>query len=225
MYERFGAVIPAYNETSRISDVLIGLKKYIPPAQIVVVDDGSSDDTADIAEREGVHVIRHETNTGKGVALKTGFDYLLSLTSVEAVFTLDADAQHDPGEIPSFIERFHNDGLDVLIGNRMAETEGMPRIRIFTNKLTSSIISLRTGCKIEDSQSGYRLIRSSLLGRLKLVTSHYDAESEILIKAGMEKAVIGSTPIRTIYRGEKSTIHPFRDTLRFIFLVIRSLFW
>jgi glycosyltransferase involved in cell wall biosynthesis len=225
MYKNFGAVIPAFNEAGHILQVLMNIKRYIPAGHIVVVDDGSSDETASIAGGEVVHVIRQQHNRGKGLALKTGFEYLLSIPDIEAVFTLDADGQHNPDEIPIFAEKYNMEKVDLLIGSRMAHTEGMPRIRIFTNRFTSTILSLRTGCKIEDSQSGYRLIRSSLLRRLILVTRHYDAESEILIKAGIEKAVIKSIPIQTIYAGQRSTIHPIRDTWRFFILVIRSLFW
>ncbi|UCF05435.1 MAG: glycosyltransferase family 2 protein [bacterium] len=225
MYETFGAVIPAYNEAEGIAKTLERIRRYLRPEHIVVVDDGSDDDTASIARAQGVHVIRNERNRGKGKALSDGFGYITAIENVEATFTLDADGQHDPDEIPSFIDSYRRHHVDILIGNRMHTTTRMPHIRIFTNRLTSAIVSLRTGCRIEDSQSGYRLIRTSILRNITLVTSHYETESEILIKAGKKGAVIESIPIRTIYAGERSTINPFIDTVRFFILVIRCLFW
>jgi glycosyltransferase involved in cell wall biosynthesis len=225
VYETFGAVIPAYNEADGIARTLERILRYLRPEHIVVVDDGSVDDTASIAREQGVHVIRNEKNRGKGRALSDGFEYITALEKVEATFTLDGDGQHDPGEIPSFVGRYRSHHVDILIGNRMHTTAGMPLIRIFTNRLTSAIVSLRTGCRIEDSQSGYRLIRTSILRNITLVTSHYETESEILIKAGKRGAIIESIPIRTIYAGERSTINPFIDTVRFFILVIRCLFW
>ncbi len=225
MQELFGAVIPACNEEDRIGDVLDGMKRYIPADQIVVVDDGSTDGTAAVAETAGVRVLAHRTNRGKGVALRTGFEYLMARHGIEAIFTLDADGQHDPDEIPAFIERYRKRRVDILIGNRMFRTKGMPFIRLLTNRFTSGVLSLRTGCTIEDSQSGYRLIRSSLLRTLDFVTGHFDLESELLIKAALRGAVIDSVPIRTIYMDERSRINPLRDTVRFFMLVLRSLFW
>ena len=225
MHERFGAIIPAYNAAAHLSEVLKGILRHLPSENILVVDDGSSDGTGEVAESNNVQVITHDTNRGKGNALKTGFKWMLEAPRIEATFTIDADGQHDPDEIPLFLEKYEQSHVDLMIGNRMRQMQGMPLIRRTTNFLTSMIISLRTGYKIEDSQYGYRLIRTSLLRRIGLVTSHYDTESEILIKACKMKAVIESIPSRTIYADEKSTIHPLRDTMRFLFLVFRSLFW
>ncbi len=225
MREHFGAVIPACNEADHIGDVLAGVKRHIHPEQIVVVDDGSTDETAATAETAGVRVIRHPMRRGKGVALRTGFEYLITNTKIEAIFTIDADGQHAPEEMPAFMNRYEERRVDILIGNRMSHREGMPLIRVLTNLFTSRVISLRVGCRIEDSQSGYRLIRTSLLQELDFVTAHFDLESELLIKAGLRRAVIASVPIRTIYTHERSKINPFRDTVRFFLLVIRSFFW
>jgi glycosyltransferase involved in cell wall biosynthesis len=225
MHRPFGAVIPARNEAAHIAAVLDGVKRHVPPDRIIVVDDGSTDATAAAAEAAGACVISHRTSSGKGVALRTGFERLMTYPEIEAVFTIDADGQHDPDEIPSFIERFRRGHVDILIGSRMARTGGMPMIRLLTNRFTSAVISLRTRCRIDDSQSGYRLIRTSLLRDIDFVTGHFDFESELLIKAALRGAVIASVPIRTIYLDEKSKINPLRDTARFFMLVVRSLFW
>ena len=225
MQETFGAVIPACNEESHIGDVLAGVKLHIPASRVVVVDDGSMDGTASSAASAGVRVLAHGHNRGKGVALRTGFEYMITQSGVEAIFTLDGDGQHDPEEIPVFIDRYRERHIDILIGNRMSRTERMPLMRLLTNRFTSRVISLRTGCTIEDSQSGYRLIRTSLLRSLDFVTAHFDLESELLIKAGLGGASIDSVPIRTIYMDERSKIDPLTDTVRFFMLVLRSLFW
>lgn len=225
MYDEYGAVIPAYNPGEALTSVLEGVKKYIRPEHIVVIDDGSPDETSDRAESAGVRLIRHEVNRGKGEALKSGFDYLLDQGEVEAIFTIDADDQHDPDEIPAFVEAFRAGRGDLLVGNRMSEREGMPLIRVLTNIVTSSVVSALARCRIEDSQSGYRLIRADVIRRVELVTSRYETESEILIKSAKIGATISAVPIRTIYGTEESTIHPLRDTIRFFVLVFRGLFW
>ena len=225
MLERFAAIVPAYNAARFIEPVLTAISRYIPASNIIVVDDGSTDETARAARRSGVRIVRHETNRGKGAAIRTGADFIRSLPGIDAVVMLDADGQHDPGEIPRFAKEFMKEQADLIIGDRMAEAGGMPAIRIFTNRLTSAIVSLRAGQRIPDSQNGYRLIRASLLARLELVTSRYEIESEMIIKACRAGGRTSSIPVRTIYGAEKSAIHPFRDTFRFIALVTRSLFW
>ena len=222
---KYGVIFPAYNVEEHLGKVLEDTSGFIPREDILVVDDGSSDGTFDVAKSAQVVLIRHDVNKGKGEALKTGFSYFIGREDIEAVFTIDADGQHDPSEIPSFIEMYETEGLDIVIGSRMNKTEGMPLVRFLTNKVTSSIISLRAGRRIEDSQSGYRLIKTELLADMQLAASHYDLESEILIRAGLNGAKIGSVPIKTIYGDEHSKINPLRDTARFLMLVFRSFFW
>jgi len=224
-YEGYGVVIPAFNAAKTIGGVIDGVKRHISGENILVVDDGSEDGTHGIAESKGVEVIKHDVNMGKGSALVTGFNYFLSRPEIAAVFTIDADAQHDPEEIPRFIEVFEAGEAEIVIGNRMNDVGDMPWIRKLTNRTTSAIISLRAGCRVEDSQSGYRLISTGVLRELELVTSRYDTESELLIKAGRMGARIASVSIKTIYADEVSSISPFRDTMRFLALVIRSFFW
>jgi glycosyltransferase involved in cell wall biosynthesis len=225
MYDRFAAIVPAYNAAARIGGVIEGLARHIPPGNIVVVDDGSLDETASTAERAGVRVLRHEANRGKGAAIRSGIEVVSSLPNIDAIVMLDADGQHDPEEIPRFVEEFSKEKADFIIGNRMSDRSAMPALRSFTNRLTSAIVSMRAGQWIPDSQNGYRLIRASLLTRLHLASSRYEIDSELIIKACRAGGVVASIPSRTIYAGEKSAIHPLRDTVRFIVLVIRSLFW
>lgn len=225
MNDRYGAVIPALNAGKHLGAVLEDVKRFIPPSNIVVVDDGSSDDTVGAARRSGVKIISHPENRGKGEALKTGYAHLAFSDGIDAVFSIDADGQHAPDEMPAFIRAFEENDQGIIIGNRMGSTEGMPWIRRLTNRFTSAVISARAGTRIDDSQSGYRLINAGILREVELVTSRYETESEILIKAAKMGASISSVPIRTIYADEQSTIHPVRDTFRFFALVFRSFFW
>jgi glycosyltransferase involved in cell wall biosynthesis len=223
--DEYGALIPAYNEAGHIESVIRGVSAQIPASNIMVIDDGSSDTTVPEAEGTGVEVVRNPVNLGKGATLVKGFELMSGRSGIEAVFTLDADGQHDPAEMPSFIRAFREKKADIIIGSRMADTAGMPALRRFTNWFTSSVISLRAGVRIDDTQSGYRLIRLSMLKKLDLVTRNFDLESEILIKAARLGAVIGSVPIATIYGEEKSKINPLVDTWRFLRLVFRSFLW
>lgn len=225
MRERFAAIIPAYNAERFIGPVVGSVARHIPADHVIVVDDGSVDGTGEAARRAGARVVRHETNRGKGAAVRTAIDVLRSLPGIDAVVMLDADGQHDPSEIPLFAEEFERGTADLIIGDRMAAAGGMPRLRVFTNRLTSAIVSLRAGQRVPDSQNGYRLVAARLLEKLHLVTSRYEIESEMIIKACHAGGRVASIPVTTIYGSEKSAIHPLRDTARFIRLVIRSLFW
>ncbi len=225
MDEEFGALIPAFNEAGHIDDVIRGVARHIPISNIMVIDDGSSDSTVSEAEATGVAVVRNPANLGKGATLLKGFELFAKMGGIEAVFTLDADGQHDPVEMPSFIDAFREKRADIVIGSRMADLEGMPALRRLTNRLTSAVISMRAGVRIDDSQSGYRLVRLAMMKKLHLVTRRFDLESEILIKAARLGAVIVSVPITTIYGEEKSKIDPLVDSWRFLKLVFRSLLW
>lgn len=225
MNEEFGALIPAFNEAGHIDGVIRGVAGQIPSSNILVIDDGSSDSTVSEAEATGVEVVSNPENLGKGATLLKGFGLMAEKAGIEAVFTLDADGQHDPEEMASFISAFRDKKADIVIGSRMADTKGMPPLRRFTNRFTSAIISLRAGVRIEDTQSGYRLNRLSMMNKLHLVTRNFDLESEILIKAARLGAVIISVPIATIYGEEKSKINPLVDTWRFVKLVFRSFLW
>jgi glycosyltransferase involved in cell wall biosynthesis len=217
-------LIPAYDAGAHLAGVLDGIVRFVPLRSVLVVDDGSRDDTAAVASRAGAEVVRHGENRGKGAALATGLAWARE-RGFEAVITLDADGQHDPAQIPLFLERFRNENLDLVLGARLARPEGMPAIRLWTNRITTWILSRRVGARLEDSQSGYRLLRTSLVDPDELVTRRYDTESEILIRAGLRGARFGSVPIPSVYGTERSSIRPIRDALGFVRLLVRSLFW
>jgi len=206
------ALIPAFNEQNSIANVVRGVSQHIP--DVLVVDDGSTDMTAVEAESAGARVVRLEENSGKGVALNMGFAVAEELGSSH-VLTLDADGQHDPAEIPQFLEKMEETGAAMVIGCRMEDVSSMPKIRRMTNRISSWLVSRLSGQLIHDSQSGYRLMSMELPRQVEVRSRRYDAESEILIAAARKGFLIAEVTIRTIYGGERSKIRAVSDSLRF----------
>jgi glycosyltransferase involved in cell wall biosynthesis len=221
-----GVVIPSYNADPHLAEVVQDTTQFVPLEHIIIVDDGSLDNTLAVARGTGAVVVEHAINQGKGAALKTG---LLKAHDMGLTFavTIDADGQHKPEEIPRFLECQLATNADIVVGNRMVETKNMPGDRVFANKLTSWFVSARSGVTIPDSQNGYRLIRTETFKKLatRLKAVKYEAESEFLIKAGRAGARIESVPIETIYATEVSSVNPYVDTARFFRMAIRSFFW
>ena len=220
---KIAVIIPAFNAGSTIGELIERISRFVNRGDIVVIDDGSCDQTCKTARATGAVILRHEANRGKGEALKTGFKHV-RLKNYAAVITLDADLQHDPESIPDFVRKA-NGFSGIIIGTRERDLEIMPFARWFINNLTSIIVSVLSGQSIRDSQSGYRLITAQVLKSVKLESRKYDLESEILIKAKRKGFEIAEVPIRTIYAGGKSFINPLIDTIRFIKLMWKSLWW
>lgn len=212
------AVVPAYREETRIADVVSRIRSQ--PVDVVVVDDGSPDGTAAAAERAGARVLRHPVNRGKGEALATGFRHARE-QQYEVVLTLDADGQHDPAEIPKFLEAYQRTRIPVLIGSRMADTTTMPRLRRWTNRFMSRLLSRSMGQYIPDTQCGFRLYRCDVLPLVSTGAPRFEAESEILLNLAGRGVRMDSVRIRTIYGDEKSKIRPGRDTVRFFAMLLR----
>jgi len=212
------AIVPAYREERHIGDVVSAARAQ--GADVLVVDDGSPDGTSAAAEAAGARVLRHPRNRGKGAALATGFIEAQRLC-YDVVITLDADGQHDPAELPKFVEAYQRTGIPVLIGNRMADIRGMPRLRRLTNRLMSHLLSRVMGYYVPDTQCGYRLYRADLLSLLATDARGYAAESEVLLRLAARGVRMDSVRIRTIYGDEKSKICPVRDTVRFICMLHR----
>lgn len=223
MAKAFLVLIPAYNAGLTILELIKKTSKFVNKDDIVVIDDGSEDQTFAIAKKTGVVVLKHQRNKGKGEALKTGFRYALE-KNYYALITMDADLQHEPESILDFIH-MEESTPGIIIGTRKINLKIMPFARWLTNNLTSVILSILSGQSIRDSQSGYRLISTQILRSVKLESKKYDLESEILIKARRKGFKIGEVSIKTIYGGGKSFINPLIDTGRFIKLIWRSLWW
>jgi len=217
-------IIPCKNLENHVANVIRAVDALGLGLDVLVVNDGSTDGTTCAAREAGAEVVEHSQNMGKGAALKTGFNYALE-HDYETVIAMDGDEQHDASTIPSFIKSLESGGWDIVVGSRMGEVKDMPGIRIWTNQTTSRVISRLARQHIPDSQSGYRIIRTRVLKGMELVTRRYDTESEILIRAGRRGFRIGNIPIESIYTDGISHINPVIDTLRFLRLVWRSLFW
>jgi glycosyltransferase involved in cell wall biosynthesis len=208
------ALIPAWNEADRIRPIIEGAQIHLP---VLVVDDGSTDRTAEVAEAAGAFVVRHPENRRKGAALQTGFAWSLEY-GYDAVVTLDADGQHDPAEIPKLLAALEAGEGDLIIGER--DFKQMPWPRWWSTPLGSWFLSLALGVKITDNQSGYRLLTRRLLERLQLTSTGFEMEVEMIAEAVLMGIPIAWVPIRTIYGIDKSSyFHPVKDTLRFIRMV------
>ena len=218
-------IIPAFNADRTIARVIHGCVSIVPRENIIVVDDGSTDKTRSLVEQSGATIIVHENNRGKGAALRSGFSAALKY-GCDATITLDADLQHDPTYIVKFLELTKkNEDLGIIIGSRWRSGTKMPLDRRLSNRITSFLISIRTGQKISDSQSGYRLIKRDVLEKVVTNENRFMAETELLLKASSNGFKIGTVHIPTIYAEEGSHISKFRDTLQFISIYIRSFFW
>ncbi len=223
MKEEFLIIIPAFNEEKRLGGLLRRISSIRSLKNVLVVDDGSVDKTAIIAEKAGSKVLKQNINQGKGVALRTGFDFAVR-NNYDAVITMDADGQHAPDELPLFLNYYKKFKPDLIIGTRKQNLSEMPFLRFLVNKTTSLVTSILAGIRVNDSQSGYRLITSFLIKKINLETSRFQMETEIIVKAAKAGFSIGEVPIKTIYfENFKSHINPFTDTFRFIRLVLRLL--
>jgi glycosyltransferase involved in cell wall biosynthesis len=205
------ALIPAYDEGPRIGAVVEDARRHLP---VVVVDDGSQDDTADCARAAGATVLQQRPNAGKGAALRTGFLHALD-SGAPAVVTLDADGQHDPDEIPAFLERFEARRPELIIGRR--DLRSMPPVRRLSNTLGGVALALVLGRAVPDNQSGYRLIGRTLMGALlDSDESGFEFEVEMIARCIALGLPIDAVPIRTTYAGEPSHIRPWRHLTEFV---------
>jgi glycosyltransferase involved in cell wall biosynthesis len=209
--ERITALIPAYQEGPRIAAVVDAVAQHLP---VVVVDDGSTDDTAERAESAGATVLRQVPNAGKGAALRTGFRDALAAGSI-GVVTLDADGQHDPAEIPAFLAVFRERRPGLIVGRR--DFSEMPRTRRASNVLGGVALSVALGRDVPDNQSGYRLIGRELMqAMLPSTESGFEFEVEMIARGIALGLPIDWVPIRTIYAGEPSHIRPWRHFREFL---------
>ena len=208
-----GVVIPALDAAATIADVVARARRRLP--DVLVVDDGSRDDTAQRAAAAGAAVVRHEVNRGKGAALQTGFARMLE-RGARAIITLDADGQHDPEDIARFIEAWEGRGAHLVIGSRAAAFERMTPKRSFANRFSCGAFAFFTGVELRDSQSGYRLYDATFLRSLRLRRHAYDAEIEALLVAVRDRRRIESIEIRVPEVDGTGSSHyrPWLDTYR-----------
>jgi glycosyltransferase involved in cell wall biosynthesis len=221
--EKTLVLIPAYNAAKSVGDVVRASREFV--RDIVVIDDGSRDETAAAAASAGAEVVSYPRNRGKGGALKTGFAWALQ-QGYDIVITIDADGQHLPGEIPKFLRCREDTRADLIIGSR-AHLFGqmLPRRRL-ANRFSAWCIARASKTGITDSQSGYRLYSANLLRNVRLRSEGYDLESEVIVRAGRGGFKVVTTPIDLGFVDGIATSHykPLKDTLRIAWTVFRTRF-
>jgi glycosyltransferase involved in cell wall biosynthesis len=205
------AVIPCLNESASITSLVTALRRQLPC--VLVVDDGSTDETASLAESAGAVVVRHERNLGKGAALKTGLSRALQ-RGCEWAVTLDGDGQHAPEDLPALLRCAGPTGPRLVIGNRMDEAWKMPWLRRQVNRWLSRKLSRRAGRQLPDTQSGFRLIHLPTWAALPLNAERFEVESEMLMAFLAAELPVAFVPIQVINRKRRSHIHPVADSLR-----------
>ncbi len=215
-------VIPALNAAETIASVVLGLRRSVPEAGIIVVDDGSSDGTGGMASSAGATVLRHDRNRGKGAALRTGLAHALQDPDMAAVVTLDADEQHRPEDIPRLIHRLNVSDADLVVGSRRRFGAGMPLHRILSNTITTFLVSARIGQPVADSQSGFRMMRRAVLEQVVIHRDGFEAETEFLLVAARAGFRIDHEPIQTVYAGERSHMTGWRTTVNFIRVLFQA---
>lgn len=218
---RVFVVLPAYNVGGTIGRLIGRVLDFIPKCDIIVVDDGSSDSTAAACRELGIGTVSHRRNLGKGRALRTGLAEAIGRGAAAAI-TMDADGQHRPEHIPDFVKLFSETGCQIIIGSRKRCFASLPFDRYLSNRLTTVVVSLMAGVRLEDSQSGYRLISAEAVRLVPTRTDRYQMESEFMIRAGRMGLGVGHVPIVND-PSPTSHIRRGRDTLRFLAMALRML--
>lgn len=207
MASRYCVIIPTYNNSGTLADVVERALKVCP--NVVVVNDGSTDNIE--AELCGINVIvlSHERNLGKGKALKTGLRYA-GMNGYTHAITIDADGQHFPEDIPALIEASAEHPDSIIVGCRNLTSENMPRQNTFANRFSNFWFRLQTAQKLDDTQSGFRIYPLESLYGMRLVTSRYEAELELLVFAAWHGISVKGVQVRVWYAPEGERVSHFR---------------
>ena len=217
---KIAVVIPAHNEAKTIGPLVAAIRAL--DYDCLVVDDGSLDTTSTLASQAGAVVLKTARKSGKGHALRIGFEYVLK-NAYDALIAMDGDGQHSPADIPAFADCYKTTGADIICGNRMQNPRGMPLVRWVTNSFMSWFVSLVCHQHIPDTQCGFRLIKTRVLQAMNLECSDFEIETEVLVKASKKGFKVASVGIQSIYNGGVSKIRPVRDTFRFLAYLWREL--
>ncbi len=216
--QNIAAVIPAFNAAPSVGDVV---RRTLPQvAEVLVVDDGSTDQTSHEARSAGAEVVAQEINRGKGAALRLAFEVLFG-KGFEAVVTLDADGQHLPEEIPKLIDRWR-EGPDLVLGSRDHLFEEMSGVRKASNGISSRLISFAAGQRVGDVQTGFRIYRRGLIEDVGFPEDRFEAESAVVVRAARRGFQLASVPIHLGFADGRCTSHyrPIVDSLRIARAVI-----
>ena len=218
--EEFFVCIPAYKAAKDLEKFLPSLLLYVPHDKICIVDDASYDGTESVCSHFKVECLRQDINQGKGAALKKGFAHLLN-KNAGWILTMDADGQHAVDDIALFLDavkKYPDAGL--IIGARNIKLKTMPPARIFSNTVTSAILSAMCRKKILDSQCGYRIYSSELFKKINLHHKRFEMESEVILKACSAGFPVRFVPVQTLYCSTQSHISHIKDILRWIRAVL-----
>jgi len=217
------ALVPAYQAAATIADVVAGVRTRL--LHVVVVDDGSDDDTAGRATAAGAEVIRHPANAGKGAALATGFRALVA-RGVGRALTLDADGQHLPGQIPVLLAASDAEPAAIVVGVRRKAGHAIRAVNRFGNWAADELLRLIAGQALPDTQSGFRIYPVATTLALGVQGARYDFETEVLLRAARRRVPLVGVPVDVHYPPVAERVSHFRpgvDTIRIIASVLRVL--
>lgn len=215
-------LIPARDAATTLPALLDEVRQHLPGLPVLVVDDGSRDATARAAREGGAQCFPHLDSQGKGAALRRGWD-LLFRRGHTGVLCLDADGQHQPSDGPAMVDLWRSQDPDLIIGDRCLARTSMPWDRHLSNRLSTLLLSWRTGLDLNDSQCGYRLLSVGLWKRLHLTGSAFDLESEVLLQAGALGARVCQVPVTQRPSGAGSHVRRLWDSGRFLRLLMRPI--
>lgn len=190
------AVIPAYNEATRIASVVQAIKSHA--GEVIVVDDGSADGTGDAAEKAGATVVRHIDNRGAGAATMTGIE-AARILGADVIITIDADEQHDPSDIPALLQALDNQKADIVFANRFGQRNNIPAIRRVFNGIGNIVTLFATGKWVSDSQCGFKVFGTKAVNEINLRMSGFEFCTEIVRESVHHKWKIAEVPVKVVY--------------------------
>jgi glycosyltransferase involved in cell wall biosynthesis len=215
LIEPLVAIVPVYNAEPTLANVIKGVRRSLPGALVIGVDDGSTDGSRKLLRTVADETIEFDKNQGKGAALRAGFAKALEMGAA-AVLTIDSDGQHDPAFAPAIVGAL--DRADIVIGTRDLSGAHVPKHRRIANMISSAATRAVSGGKVRDSQSGYRAMKAEVLRKVHAIGDRYEFETDFIIRAARAGFTTVNVPISTIY-GSPSYFREFRDA----WLVIKVL--